>query len=596
MSAPVAAAVPSDIDPVPPSIPASPPRLEITARALLLGCVIGAVLAAGNVYASLKVGIVDCGSMTAALLAFALFTTFKSLGRTPYGVLENNITQTTASSAAAMSFVAGIVGPIPALALLGTTYPAWAFAIWGVAVAVVGIFVGTLLRRRLVVEESLPFPTGAATGELMATMYGGAREASLRRALLLVVTGVLAGVVTWFRDGRPSVIPEATMFPGVVAGMTAASLTLGVSWSPLLVSTGAMMGLRGAASMFLGGAVARIALQPWMLRNHVVPNAEYGTLNAWFVWPALGLLIAASFMPLLLGAGAIGRSFRDLAFLRRASSVDGAPAAPDPALARRLWLPLLGVSLPVIFLVGWRALGIQPVALLIGLTMALLLTNISARATGETDISPGGTVGTITQLALASRGTAGSILGGSLSLATTSQVSQTLWSYKAGRRVGASPRAQLWAQIVGAALGAAVVMPTYAVIVASYGLANEKMPATVAQSWKATAEALRGGMGAFPPYGVTAGLIGLGVGIVLTLLGRTRFGARVPAPAAMGVAILLPFSLSMAVLVGGVAVALLRRFRPSVDDHTVMAAASGGMAGEAMVGVAIAVLKVTGIL
>ena len=307
-------------------------------------------------------------------------------------------------------------------------------------------------------------------------------------------------------------------------------------------------------------------------------------------------MIAASFVPLLLGARAIGRSFRDLAFLRGRAGPGGAPAAPDAALSRRLWAPLLLVSLATIFLVGWRALGLHPVALLIGVTMAVLLSNIAARATGETDISPGGTVGTITQLALASRGIAGSILGGSLSLAASSQVAQTLWSYRAGHRVGGSPRAQLWAQILGAALGAAVVLPTYAVIVASYGLATEKMPAISAQSWKATAEAIAGGMGAVPPYGVAAGLAGLAVGTVLTLLGRTRLGARVPAPASMGVAFLLPFSLSMAVLVGGVAVALIRRFRPSVDDHSVMAAASGGMAGEALVGVAIAVLKVTGIL
>ena len=55
----------------------------------------------------------------------------------------------------------------------------------GTAVGILGVFVAALLRRRLVVEEALPFPTGIATGEVIETMFG-ARQAALRRIVMLL--------------------------------------------------------------------------------------------------------------------------------------------------------------------------------------------------------------------------------------------------------------------------------------------------------------------------------------------------------------------------------------------------------------------------
>jgi uncharacterized oligopeptide transporter (OPT) family protein len=88
---------------------------QLTARALLAGCGIGALLAAANVYTGLKISVIDGGSITAALLGFTLFATFTRVGRRPYTAIENNITQTTASSAAIMGFAAGLGGPVPAM-------------------------------------------------------------------------------------------------------------------------------------------------------------------------------------------------------------------------------------------------------------------------------------------------------------------------------------------------------------------------------------------------------------------------------------------------------------------------------------------------
>ena len=572
----------------------APLKLEATARALITGCAIGALLAAGNVYTAFKVSIIDGGNITAALLGFTLFATFRRLGRRPYGALENNITQTTAASAAVMSFVTGVVGPIPALALMGTTYPAWAIAVWGAAVGIFGVFVGALLRHRLIVDEKLPFPTGRATGELIETIYTSGKTA-LERTRLLLGAAIVAAAVTWFRDARPAFIPQGTMFPGAIAGVTAAALTLGMSWSPLMISTGAMLGVGTGASMLLGGGLARGALAPWLHARGIVANTDFGTFNAWLVWPALGLLVAGSFVPLLADAGSVGRSLRDLAALARRTAAGRRSERPaDPSLSFRLWGPLLATSLVVLIGVGAWSLGVPPLVTLIALALSVFLANVSARAAGETDFAPAGSAGTVTLIALRNHGMANSVLGGSLALGMSSQVAPTLWALRAGHRLGASPKAQVAAQILGALLGAAVVVPVYHLIVGSAGIGTEKMPAVAAVSFKATAEAVSGGLGALPRYAAAALAIALALGTVLTLLARTRFGRWAPSAAAMGCAMMLPFSSSLAIFIGACAVLIARRARPSFTEPNALALAAGGIAGESVTGVVIAALLALG--
>jgi len=575
--------------------PAPAPTREFTVRAIVFGSVMGAVIAAGNVYTGLKTAFIDGGSITVALLGFAFFATFKRIFPTPYGSLENNIAQTTASSAGIMGFAIGFPGAIPALNLMGYHYSGGALVVWGIGLGLLGILVGAMLRQKLIVNERLPFPTGAATAEVIETI-ATSRQTAMHRARLLLSAVALAMVFAWFRDGKPSVIPQSTAFGVTVLGVSLGELTVGVSWSPLLVATGMMMGLRNAVSMLLGGFISWVVLAPWLVSTGIVKGLGFGPCSAWLIWPGVGLLIASSFVPLAMDWRGLVRSFRDIpALLRRRQLV----TEDNPLTERerfRLALPMLLGTVVVLIFVGRVAFHLSAVVMLVGVLLAGLLANICARAAGETDIAPTGSIGTLTQLMFAGNGYVASLMAGSITSGAASQASQTLWALKTGERLKASPNRQLWAQILGAVIGALVAVPTYLVLTHIYGIATETLPAPSALSWKATAEAVRGGFSAMPPFAPLAGALGFGVGVVLSLLGRTRFARFTPSPAAMGMAIIEPFSLSFTIFLGGVVLVVVRRLRPQTSDATLMSVAAGGIAGESVMGVIVAALIAIGIL
>jgi putative OPT family oligopeptide transporter len=582
--------------PSPSPSPASPPvatAREASARALCAGSLIGIVMAAGNVYTSLKSSFIDGGSITAALLGFTLFATFKGLARRPYTALENNITQTTAASAAIMAFVLGVYGPMPAMALIGQHVPPWAMLTWGMALGLLGIFVAASLRAKLIVAEALPFPTGAATAEIIETIHAG-RETALHRTRLLLFSALTAAIVTWFRDGHPSVIPGVTALPFAIAGVSAASLTLGISWSPMMASIGMFMGFRVAASMFVGAVLTWGFIAPALVNAGIVKQASFAACVSWLVWPALGLMAASTLLPLVLGWRAVGRSLMDVpAMILQKALPKTAVAGPAPFPLQRA---IVTACVVVVIGVGWLAFDLHPAVSILALLLAVILAGVCGRAAGETDVAPIGSVGMLTQLIFAGTGVSVSLLSGAISAAESSQTSQTLWALKAGHRLKASPNAQIAAQILGAAVGALVVIPVYLILIKTYGIGTEALPAPAAMSWKATAEAVRGGLGAMPAFGPAAGAIGVALGIALSLLGRTRVARFLPSPMAVGIAALTPASLSIAAFLGVLGLLLLRRLRPSVSDSAVSAFAAGGVAGESIMGVIIAMLLATGLL
>jgi putative OPT family oligopeptide transporter len=590
------------------SVPAASRQRELTPRAIALGCAIGAVLAAGNVYTGLKTGFIDTGAMTATLVSFTAFAALRRFGPRTFTPLENNIAQTVAASAAVMALVHGFAGPVPALALMGqAVHPAWSLWAWGLALGLLGVLVGLWSRRKLIVEDALPFPSGVATAELIRALHVD-RHAGVRPIRLLGVASLLAAIVAWGRDGHAAWLPQALYLPMAIAGLSASGLTVGVAVSPLMAATGVFVGLRSAATLAVTGAVAWGVLAPVLVRTHLIPEASYTAIVTWLMWPAFGMMLGGTIGPLLVGARrnvqVLRRTLADVRNLGRGLlSARSAPAlAPAPGTAAAGQTRRDGRGMAVVFVLalallvftGVRAFGLSVGSIVAAVVVAVALAGVCARAAGETDIAPVGNMGTLTQLLFARGGPGGSILAGSITTGNATQTSQTLWALKGGQLLGASVRAQALAQLIGVVLGSLVVVPTYLAVARVNPLGTERMPAVGALSWRATAEAVAGGLSGLPPHGLHGAAVAFALGLVLSAASRGRAARFLPSPVAIGIALIAPMSMTTTMLMGAAAVALVRRRWSSFTDADAHALGAGALAGESVVGVLLAVLASAG--
>jgi putative OPT family oligopeptide transporter len=146
----------------------SPP--EFTFRAVFLGAVLGLVFGAVTVYIGLRSGLNISPSLPIAVLSITALR-FLSRYLPPYGetgILENNIVQTTGS--AGESVAAGVIFTIPALLFLGFSLEYSRILLLAVIGGFLGIFFMIPLRRQLIVKEhgKLIYPEGTACAEVLA--------------------------------------------------------------------------------------------------------------------------------------------------------------------------------------------------------------------------------------------------------------------------------------------------------------------------------------------------------------------------------------------------------------------------------------------
>src|ERR1041384_1621702 len=95
-----------------PYIPPEAAPREFTARAVIVGALLGIVFGASSLYLVLKVGMTVSASIPVAVLSITLFRGFSRLfGFRPATILENNIVQTTGSAGESIAFGVGVTMP-----------------------------------------------------------------------------------------------------------------------------------------------------------------------------------------------------------------------------------------------------------------------------------------------------------------------------------------------------------------------------------------------------------------------------------------------------------------------------------------------------
>jgi uncharacterized oligopeptide transporter (OPT) family protein len=117
--------------------------------------------------------------------------------------------------------------------------------------------------------------------------------------------------------------------------------------------------------------------------------------------------------------------------------------------------------------------------------------------------------------------------------------------------------------------------------------------------WYGVAKLMSNGLASLDPTAQMGLLVGGLAGIVLVLLGRflpEKLQPFVPSPTGLGLAFVIPGFNSISMFIGSLIALLLSKYKPAIADTYTIPVASGIVAGESLMGVAIALLSATGIL
>jgi uncharacterized oligopeptide transporter (OPT) family protein len=517
-------AIYATLEPAPPA----PASVQFTPRAVLTGMVMGGVLSTCNIYLGLQLGIGINMAVVAILLGYGFWTGISWLSRgqvRPWGMLENNISQTACSSAALVGS-AGLVAAVPALTILtGTSLPWHALAVWILSVCLVGIMVAVVLRRQLLLRDNLRFPMGTACAEMLREMHTRGREAVLRVVALLA--GAAAAVAASLAASFGLIKPLSP--PMSIQGIRSTLLTFTVQPSLLYFGVGGLIGFRAGVSLLVGAVLAYAVIVPPLIKNDSIrptltatapalpPGIDLQTLAAGraqydlntrrFQWR--GVMSVEQRDALLAASSDPGWQQAVSGTYTRSQPQNAAPSFSDLVQ----WLVWPGATIMVVsslasFAVSlrstwrarkqvrrpaervttgddvsrpWAVLGLLVVLIIsvllqitlfgiawwlaaCGVLLAFVLAVIATRVSAETGITPVGQMGKLAQLsigALAPPNVVANLMASNVAAGAASQSADLMDDLKCGHLVGTPARLQALAQVCGAFAGALVGSAVY---------------------------------------------------------------------------------------------------------------------------------------
>ena len=624
---------------------------QLTVRAVLMGSVLGGLLAFTNLYIGLKTGWALGVAITACILSFALSNLLVKVGvmKTPLTILETNCMASAASSAG-YSTGGTMVSAISALLLLSVTpenpggqhLGPLVLVAWTVFLAGLGTVLAIPMKRNLINHERLRFPSGTAAAATLQSLYSAGGDAIVKARTLLGAAAVGAifpllidlplRTVTDPKTGETSktgLIPADTpifdVLParggetvdGVFTAFKPSDWTITFDNNPVMIAGGMLVGLRVTFWMFVSAVTLAYVLGPaaydaqWL--SAVTGDPVRAATAPYKAWKEIGLWFGA---PILVASGLFGFATQWRTILRALTSLGGG-AASNPATEARsaAGLSAKDVEVPMSwFVVGGLTSGAGVVAVaatafevpvhygVLAVAMTFLLSLVACRATGESDITPVGAMGKLMQLtygALIPQSTTANLMTAGITASAAGSAADLLNDLKSGYLLGADPRRQFIAQASGIFAGTLATVTGFYLLVpdatalTGVGGAAPQFPAPSAQAWRAVAEVFKTGLTNMHPMHQQAIVAGLAVGAVLAAMEELVPRARryLPSATGLGLGFILPFQYPFSMLLGAILAWAWTTRNPSQAEGYLVPVSSGIIAGVSIMGVLVAILN-----
>jgi putative OPT family oligopeptide transporter len=480
-----------------PYIPAGVRLRELTILPLIMGTVLGIIFGASSLYLVLKVGLTVSASIPVAVISITLFRVLSKLGLRDATILENNIVQTAGSAGESIAFGIGVT--MPAILILGFDLELSRVMLVSVLGGLLGILMMIPLRRALIVAQHgyLKYPEGTACAEVLKA---GASEESRAAALEgssdtavvdQAVTGgktIISGFgIGFLYYGIEQVFKTWKEYPGKVFGKPFEGGSVAIENNPALLGVGYIIGPRIASIMVAGGVLAYLVLIPaikyfgggWITplapeTTHLIKDMSVTQIQKGYIlYIGAGAVAAGGIISLFRSLPVIWSGLKGgLADLRRsgAGSEDNAPRT-DQDLSMKFVLGGIIALMAVIMVVPQLNLRFNILGAILIIAFGFLFVTVSSRLTGEVGSSSnpisGMTVATLLLTCLVFLliswtappyfVTALSI-GGIVCIAA-SNGGTTSQDLKTGFLVGATPKYQQIAILVGALVSALALGP-----------------------------------------------------------------------------------------------------------------------------------------
>ena len=587
-----------------PYIPAEKITPELTVTSVIMGCILAVIFGAANAYLGLRVGMTVSASIPAAVISMGVIRVL--LRRN--SILESNMVQTIGS--AGESLAAGAIFTMPALFLWaeeGLTSKPGIVEITLIALCggILGVLFMVPLRNALIVKEhaTLLYPEGTACADvLLAGEEGGANAST-------VFSGMgLAAIFKFVVDGL-KLLPA-----DVSAAFKSFKGEIGMEVYPALLDVGYIVGPKIASYMFTGSLIGWMVIIPLICLfgpdTWMYPAAEgttiaqlYANGGASAIWSTYvkyigaGAIATGGIISLIKSLPLIVTTFRD-----SMKSMKGSKNTSTERTAQDLPMQfiLLGVIAMVFIIWVVPAIPVTLLGAFIIVVFGFFFATVSSRMVGLVGSSnnpvSGMAIATllIATFAIKSSGKTGidgmtaAIAVGSVICIIAAIAGDTSQDLKTGYLLGATPKKQQMGEMLGVVVSGLAIGGVLYLLDAAWGYGGAEVPAPQAGLMKMIVEGIMGGN---LPWALV--FIGVFLAIGMEIL-------RIPVmPFAIG--LYLPIYLNATIMIGGV-VRMFMDGRKKVDEKTKNDQVTDGtlycagmIAGEGLVGIALAILAVAGI-
>lgn len=619
-----------------PYVPADSTMSEFTVRALILGLFMSVILGAANAYLGLKAGMTIAATYPAAVIGMAVLRILKG------SLLEENFARTVGSIGE--SVAAGAIFTIPAFVILQLwTFNTLKDYLQATALMIVGgilgIFFMTMLRRVMVEDRELPFPESVAAGEIHKAGQRGAEAAlQLFRAMGVGAAVKLLASLKVFSASRDFIVHVGEVGKSIVrlgfqkdaygiSNVGGISTISAPKVSPAYMGVGYIIGPELASLNFAGGLLAWGLFVPilvFFLGPSMIDSfaASLGlAADSQQAWSALsdrlwkfivrpiavgGMLVGAVFtlyrMRKNLAAG-VKRSVGDL---KRSAQASEASSRVDRDLNFKV--VLLGVATVFVVMcvlyayftgVVGGAIAAAVVMLITGFFFAAVSGNLVGMIGSSNNPISGLTLATLivaalTMVIIGVSGTQGviAVLAVASVVCVSSAVAgEMLQDLKVGHILGGTPWKMQVGNLIGVVVaGAVMFFPLYVLHFSNIkqggsGFGDRELAAPQAGLMATLSQGIVGGEMAWPLV-----IVGILMGVALILV-------RVKSPMLFAVGMYLPLETTAAIFVGGMIRGIMNRIvarrgyneaqQARIENASILAA-SGLIAGEALMGLAVA--------